>query len=1004
MNQPRDQIDIDKLMSNGNWVRNLARRLLYDENMVDDVMQEVWITALQRPPSKPQALQAWLKTVVRSLALRANRSKKRRDHHEGNIPKKPNVGPTDTILANLEVRQKLIEGILELDDPYRSVVYLHFFEELKLTEIAKQLSVPDSTVRTQLSRGIDKLRGSLESKFQGKRSWRNSLLLLIAPPDLWDSLSSGSALSSELKPNEAPHSEAAESQFNFPQKTPPSPNSTWEYLAFPLAAAFVLMMGWALFSASKLDDADESQDKGSPSTVQTLEHSLRHPNPNGSIETTTTAPAELKSPLPIEQENRRWVKVLRRSDLSPVEGAQVYFRKKTQYEAIEAGQTDADGRLELLAIDLDRSDLFILKDGFLEHRQKAKLRNSSALSEIADLEILLDPAVENEVQLVSQQGDPLANIAVTFKAVLRGLSPPEATTLMTNAQGQIKFEQSFVDTLIEIHQPPYASVKKPLTPPKTKIELRIGMERFAQVIDSHGVGVGNCTIKIETESNRTYPSKTTSDPNGEFSLGILEPDEKVTLRVYHPDFPAIKSEGQAPKVGKWILSLNKGTSLKGKILDPEGQPVDSGFVFVMEAHSKNPKPKSETYISNLNTRGVGKSPRAQARLKPLKRVKISKDGSFNFKAIPPTEKTLYLFVFHPKFVNKLYKLDELSSDKTYSIQLERGAKLAGTLNTPSGQPIAGCRLHVGDVWSNSVEGIIGSTVTQKDGSFTIYGIPHREKQALSFISDQSPSEKETDVYRSYLFITSFSPDELYSSNGQLLEESNIPNGFKINAQEGEFESLQLIGFKKSQRIDLQVRLEDSLNRPIRTWTPSLILDQNHQLHSGLLGKSTQSAKFFSDTSLTIDSKNLSGSILLRPKGYKWIFGSIKLNEDSEEIYSQATPLDEHPQEIQFFKRNGKELQSDWIYVGFPEGTEEVQAWVRLGKTNDKGFVDSRVLPSGSYVFAYSEPGLKDQKEDWLPAEKGVSFIHSNIEIYSGASVVQRVELFRSVPDHLEFNN
>ena len=61
--------EFHNVLENGNWVRQLARRLLFDESMVDDVVQEVWITALHKPPREPKAMGAWLKKVVRSTCL-----------------------------------------------------------------------------------------------------------------------------------------------------------------------------------------------------------------------------------------------------------------------------------------------------------------------------------------------------------------------------------------------------------------------------------------------------------------------------------------------------------------------------------------------------------------------------------------------------------------------------------------------------------------------------------------------------------------------------------------------------------------------------------------------------------------------------------------------------------------------------------------------------------------------------------------------------------------------
>ena len=71
---------VHDLIHHNTWVRGLALQLLNDRNQVDDVLQEVWITAMTRPPrsQEQRSERAWLAKVVRSLALKANRSQLRR--------------------------------------------------------------------------------------------------------------------------------------------------------------------------------------------------------------------------------------------------------------------------------------------------------------------------------------------------------------------------------------------------------------------------------------------------------------------------------------------------------------------------------------------------------------------------------------------------------------------------------------------------------------------------------------------------------------------------------------------------------------------------------------------------------------------------------------------------------------------------------------------------------------------------------------------------------------
>ena len=63
------EITTDLLLNHRDFVRAVARRLLNDPHLVDDVEQQTWLAALQHPPRDPLALPRWLGQVARRLAL-----------------------------------------------------------------------------------------------------------------------------------------------------------------------------------------------------------------------------------------------------------------------------------------------------------------------------------------------------------------------------------------------------------------------------------------------------------------------------------------------------------------------------------------------------------------------------------------------------------------------------------------------------------------------------------------------------------------------------------------------------------------------------------------------------------------------------------------------------------------------------------------------------------------------------------------------------------------------
>lgn len=72
--------------------------------------------------------------------------------------------PTDVARAVLaqEEREDLRRAVAELPDPYREVVSMRFLAERSVAEIATVTGRPEATIKTQLYRGLARLRTLLE--------------------------------------------------------------------------------------------------------------------------------------------------------------------------------------------------------------------------------------------------------------------------------------------------------------------------------------------------------------------------------------------------------------------------------------------------------------------------------------------------------------------------------------------------------------------------------------------------------------------------------------------------------------------------------------------------------------------------------------------------------------------------------------------------------------------------------------------------------------------------
>ncbi len=169
------------LLEHREWVRALARSLVSDADRADDVEQETWRMALERPPRHGASIRAWFRVVVRNAARKSWRSEQTAAGVELRASERPPVPSPADLVAQAEVQHRVVHAVLELNEPYRSTILYRFYEALPPREIAARLDVPVETVRTRLKRGIARLRERLQDELSDEpRAW--SLLLLGYTP------------------------------------------------------------------------------------------------------------------------------------------------------------------------------------------------------------------------------------------------------------------------------------------------------------------------------------------------------------------------------------------------------------------------------------------------------------------------------------------------------------------------------------------------------------------------------------------------------------------------------------------------------------------------------------------------------------------------------------------------------------------------------------------------------------------------------------------------------
>jgi RNA polymerase sigma-70 factor (sigma-E family) len=128
-----------------------------DRGMAEDIVHDAFVSSGDRIAGlEPDAARRYLRRVV----INAWRSQERRRRFQ--LRRAPLLDVPTSVDADQSDRLALWADVLRLPARQRAVVVLRFYEDLPEREIADALDCAVGTVKSQLSRGLDKLRKGVE--------------------------------------------------------------------------------------------------------------------------------------------------------------------------------------------------------------------------------------------------------------------------------------------------------------------------------------------------------------------------------------------------------------------------------------------------------------------------------------------------------------------------------------------------------------------------------------------------------------------------------------------------------------------------------------------------------------------------------------------------------------------------------------------------------------------------------------------------------------------------
>lgn len=156
----QDEDGLARLLDSwGDRLLRLCTLYLKDVHLAEDAVQETLIRAWQNAGAfrGESSETTWITRIAVNVCKSYLRS-----------PWKRRRAPAEELEAlfvpadDMQVDDTLPRAILSLSRPYREVVILYYYQELKAREIAALLHLPVSTVTARLSRARAKLRDALK--------------------------------------------------------------------------------------------------------------------------------------------------------------------------------------------------------------------------------------------------------------------------------------------------------------------------------------------------------------------------------------------------------------------------------------------------------------------------------------------------------------------------------------------------------------------------------------------------------------------------------------------------------------------------------------------------------------------------------------------------------------------------------------------------------------------------------------------------------------------------
>lgn len=699
-------IDPKELLAHRRFVRDLARALVADEHRAEDIAQETLYAALKSSPVNPRFMRSWLRKVVLNLSRRDARDRRReldRQHQSPQVQRR--ASPVD-LAQRHDLTRHVVAAVLDLQEPYRTTIIQHFYENLPPREIAARAGLPPETVRTHLHRAIQTLRGRLDRIAGGDRMrWRNTLLLLSmeeewepATHDPLDSLGSHDPADEAPKPSRNGDSV-------FPDREPlallprnsPTPTSgkrlrpkgvLW-LSSVPIVLSLLLVL---VVLTPGIEERRPKKEEASPIGrlgKQLSRATASDPSPSLTSAPPLPDPLSATGPAPARTEARRTGNLrvrVTRANGRPVPGV-----RATAIPLDEFDPTNPPPGQDLTYV-TGRDGMFFLEDfpaGPLALVIGRMFNGTIAVVEAGKTKTVRAPiprGVTIDGQVLDSAGMPVddAEVYIVRRDRLRDFG---AVVARTDPEGNFLIRDLTTNAFLGARAPGYA--------PSRTLECCWGLYAeqalsLSLVLQGPGATIvggvlspksepvpgARVTIDVvdhpawEVQDRITHlapPQRTLTDENGRFqfdSVWLGKVDLHVDSDLYAPHLERFDTQPEAPH--ETTVRLQPAATLFGTVRDEQGRVVPTATVSVTEASSR-------PFI-------------------PIRQCQVGSAGEYRLERLSPGSLTIHVATDENQG-ESTETLRLLPGEiKRRDVQLDREPGIRGRVSTEDGSPLSGWRV------------------------------------------------------------------------------------------------------------------------------------------------------------------------------------------------------------------------------------------------------------------------------------------------------------------------